>query len=201
MASLVGFAPDGQVLVGEAAASLARSHPENVVSAAARLVARRFDSAEIQQARRFLPYQLVEGANGDVHVQVGPKTHSPTEILSSVPHRLKRAAEAHLSETVVEAVVTVPASSFTRQRQAIKEAFFIAGLRVTRVMSGSTAAALEYGRQEEGGASRFVAVYDLGGGTFDFTILELTGAWSRCTPLPATPPSAERSSTGRSSGG
>jgi molecular chaperone DnaK len=171
--SVVAFTPEGQVLVGKAAMQHANSNPKNTVSAVRRLIGRKFDSPEVQQAQRFLPYRLVGAPNGDVHIQIEDKVYSPAEITSFVVHRLKTTAEDYLGEAVEEAIITVPAYFNDRQREATKDAGLIAGLEVSRIVNEPTAAALAYGPKNLGKSVRFVAVYDLGGRTFDITILEM----------------------------
>jgi molecular chaperone DnaK len=169
--SIVGFTAKGERLVGQIAKRQALTNPKNTVFAVKRLIGRKFDSGEVEQARRFLPYQLVEAANGDVHVQIEEKVYSTPEISSFVLQKLKAAAEDYLGEPVDEAIITVPAYFNDPQRQATKDAGLIAGLKVSRIINEPTAAALAYGLKNAKG--QFVAVYDLGGGTFDISILEM----------------------------
>jgi molecular chaperone DnaK len=170
--SIVGFTAKGERLVGQIAKRQALTNPKNTVFAVKRLVGRKYDSAEVTQARRFLPYQLVQAPNGDVHIQIEDKVYSTPEISSFVLQKLKAAAEDYLGEPVEEAIITVPAYFNDPQRQATKDAGLIAGLKVSRIINEPTAAALAYGLKNAGGG-QFVAVYDLGGGTFDITILEM----------------------------
>jgi molecular chaperone DnaK len=169
--SIVGFTAKGERLVGQIAKRQALTNPKNTVFAVKRLIGRKFNSGEVDQARRFLPYQLVEAANGDVHVQIEEKVYSTPEISSFVLQKLKAAAEDYLGEPVDEAIITVPAYFNDPQRQATKDAGLIAGLKVSRIINEPTAAALAYGLKNAKG--QFVAVYDLGGGTFDISILEM----------------------------
>jgi molecular chaperone DnaK len=169
--SIVGFTAKGERLVGQIAKRQALTNPRNTVFAVKRLVGRKFDSSEVEQARRFLPYKLVDAKNGDVHVQIEDKVYSPPEISSFVLQKLKAAAEDYLGEPVEEAIITVPAYFNDPQRQATKDAGLIAGLKVSRIINEPTAAALAYGLKKTKG--QFVAVYDLGGGTFDISILEM----------------------------
>jgi len=170
--SIVGFTAKGERLVGQIAKRQALTNPKNTVYAVKRLIGRKFDSPESEQARRFLPYELVEAANGDVHIQIEDKVYSTPEISSFVLQKLKAAAEDYLGEPVEEAIITVPAYFNDPQRQATKDAGLIAGLKVSRIINEPTAAALSYGLKSAKGG-QFVAVYDLGGGTFDITILEM----------------------------
>ena len=172
--SIVGFTAKGERLVGQIAKRQALTNPKNTVFAVKRLIGRKFDAAEVTEARQFLPFQLVEASNGDVHIQIEDKVYSPPEISSFVLQKLKAAAEDYLGESVEEAIITVPAYFNDPQRQATKDAGLIAGLKVSRIINEPTAAALAYGLKNTGKAGQVVAVYDLGGGTFDITILEMT---------------------------
>jgi len=169
--SIVGFTAKGERLVGQIAKRQALTNPKNTVFAVKRLVGRKFNSTEVEQARRFLPYALVQAPNGDVHIQIDDKVYSPPEISSFVLQKLKAAADEYLGEPVEEAIITVPAYFNDPQRQATKDAGLIAGLKVSRIINEPTAAALAYGLKNAKG--QFVAVYDLGGGTFDISILEM----------------------------
>jgi molecular chaperone DnaK len=170
--SIVGFTAKGERLVGQIAKRQALTNPKNTVFAVKRLIGRKFSSAEVEQARRFMPYGLVEAPNGDVHIQIEEKVYSPPEISSFVLQKLKAAAEDYLGEPVEEAIITVPAYFNDPQRQATKDAGLIAGLKVSRIINEPTAAALAYGLNKST-KGQFVAVYDLGGGTFDISILEM----------------------------
>jgi molecular chaperone DnaK len=170
--SIVGFTAKGERLVGQIAKRQALTNPKNTVFAVKRLIGRKSNSTEIEQSRRFMPYQLVEAPNGDVQIQVDDKFYSPPEISSFVLQKLKAAAEDYLGEPVEEAIITVPAYFNDPQRQATKDAGLIAGLKVSRIINEPTAAALAYGLNKTG-KGQFVAVYDLGGGTFDISILEM----------------------------
>jgi len=172
--SIVGFTAKGERLVGQIAKRQALTNPKNTVFAVKRLIGRKFDAEEVTEARQFLPFQLVEASNGDVHIQIEDKVYSPPEISSFVLQKLKAAAEDYLGESVEEAIITVPAYFNDPQRQATKDAGLIAGLKVSRIINEPTAAALAYGLKNTGKAGQVVAVYDLGGGTFDITILEMT---------------------------
>ena len=169
--SIVGFTAKGERLVGQIAKRQALTNPRNTVFAVKRLIGRKFDSSEVEHSRRFLPYKLVEAPNGDVHLQIEEKVYSPPEISSFVLQKLKAAAEDYLGEPVEEAIITVPAYFNDPQRQATRDAGLIAGLKVSRIINEPTAAALAYGLKKAKG--QFVAVYDLGGGTFDISILEM----------------------------
>ncbi len=171
--SIVGFTAKGERLVGQIAKRQALTNPKNTVFAVKRLIGRKYDSPEAGEARRFLPFQLVGAPNGDVHIQIEDKVYSPPEISSFVLQKLKAAAEDYLGEAVEEAIITVPAYFNDPQRQATKDAGLIAGLKVSRIINEPTAAALAYGLKNTGKNGQFVAVYDLGGGTFDITILEM----------------------------
>ena len=171
--SIVGFTAKGERLVGQIAKRQALTNPKNTVFAVKRLIGRKFDSHEAGEARKFLPFQLTQAANGDVHIQIEDKVYSPPEISSFILQKLKAAAEDYLGETVEEAIITVPAYFNDPQRQATKDAGLIAGLKVSRIINEPTAAALAYGLKNTGKAGQCVAVYDLGGGTFDITILEM----------------------------
>jgi molecular chaperone DnaK len=171
--SIVGFTAKGERLVGQIAKRQALTNPKNTVFAVKRLIGRKFSSKEVEEARRFLPYQLVEAANGDVHIGIEDKQYSTPEISSFVLQKLKAAAEDYLGEPVEEAIITCPAYFNDPQRQATKDAGLIAGLKVSRIINEPTAAALAYG-VGKGAKHGYVAVFDLGGGTFDISILEMT---------------------------
>jgi molecular chaperone DnaK len=171
--SIVGFTAKGERLVGQIAKRQALTNPKNTVYAVKRLIGRKFDSPEAEEARKFMPFQLVGAPNGDVHIQIEEKVYSPPEISSFVLQKLKAAAEDYLGESVEEAIITVPAYFDDPQRQATKDAGLVAGLKVSRIINEPTAAALAYGLKNTGKSGQFVAVYDLGGGTFDITILEM----------------------------
>ncbi|HXK11323.1 MAG TPA: molecular chaperone DnaK [Vicinamibacteria bacterium] len=172
--SIVGFTAKGERLVGQIAKRQALTNPKNTVFAVKRLIGRKFDSPEAEEARKFLPFQLVPAQNGDVQIQIEDHEYSPPEISSFVLQKLKAAAEDYLGETVEEAIITVPAYFNDPQRQATKDAGLIAGLKVSRIINEPTAAALAYGLKSSGKSGQVVAVYDLGGGTFDITILEMS---------------------------
>jgi molecular chaperone DnaK len=171
--SIVGFTAKGERLVGQIAKRQALTNPKNTVFAVKRLIGRKYASPQAEEARRFLPFQLVEAENGDVHIQIEEKKYSPPEISSFILQKLKAAAEDYLGEPVEEAIITVPAYFDDPQRQATKDAGLIAGLKVSRIINEPTAAALAYGLKGTDKSGQLVAVYDLGGGTFDITILEM----------------------------
>ena len=171
--SVVAFTEDGgEVLVGQTAKRQAVTNPENTVFASKRLIGRRFDEAEVQKDIKLVPYSIVEADNGDAWVEVHGKRMAPPEISARVLGKMKQTAEEYLGEEVTEAVITVPAYFNDSQRQATKDAGRIAGLEVRRIINEPTAAALAYGMDKKQGDSR-IAVYDLGGGTFDISIIEI----------------------------
>src|SRR5262249_44492445 len=143
--SIVGFTAKGERLVGQIAKRQALTNPKNTVFAVKRLIGRKFNSTEVDQARRFLPYQLVEAPNGDVHIQIEEKVYSTPETSSSVRQKLRAAAEDYLGEQEDEAIIPAPAYFNDPQRQATKDAGLIAGLKVSRIINEPTAAALAYG--------------------------------------------------------
>ena len=165
----MAFDEKGEVLVGQIARRQAITNPENTVFSAKRLIGRRYDEAKNDLDR--LPYKVVRAGNGDCAIEIRGKKYKPPEISARVLQKLKRAAEEYLGETVTEAVITVPAYFNDSQRQATKDAGTIAGLEVKRIVNEPTAAALAYGLDKK--SDEIVAVYDLGGGTFDISILEV----------------------------
>jgi molecular chaperone DnaK len=169
--SIVGFTTKGERLVGQIAKRQALTNPKNTVFAVKRLIGRKFKEESTKHAESLLPYELAAAGNGDVHIQIEDRTYSPPEIASFVLQKLKAAAEDYLGEPVEEAIITVPAYFNDPQRQATKDAGLIAGLKVSRIINEPTAAALSYGLKNSAGG--YVAVYDLGGGTFDISILEM----------------------------
>jgi len=170
--SVIGFAQTGERLVGQAARRQAMTNAENTVYAVKRLMGRKFEDAEVQRHVLTCPYEVVGADNGDAHVRVRGRDYSPPEISALVLQKMRQTAEDWLGEAVTEAVITVPAYFDDAQRQATKDAGRIAGLSVLRIVNEPTAAALAYGVETEG--AQRVAVYDLGGGTFDVSILELS---------------------------
>jgi molecular chaperone DnaK len=171
--SIVGFTKGGERLVGQAAKRQAATNAINTVYSVKRLMGRKVDSAEAQRQQKLVPYQVVGSTNGDAWVQVGGRDMSPPEISAIVLLKMKEIAEAFLGEEITEAVVTVPAYFDDAQRQATKDAGKIAGLDVKRIINEPTAAALAYGLDKS--QAERIAVYDLGGGTFDISILEIAG--------------------------
>ena len=169
--SVVAFAQDGERLVGVAAKRQAVVNPENTLFATKRLIGRKFTDAEVQRDIKEVPYKIVQHTNGDAWVEARGQKYSPSQIGGFVLNKMKETAESYLGKPVKNAVVTVPAYFNDSQRQATKDAGQIAGLNVLRVVNEPTAAALAYGLEKE--ADRVVAVYDLGGGTFDISVLEI----------------------------
>ncbi len=169
--SVVAITESGERLVGQVAKRQAITNPDNTIFSIKRLMGRRFDSPQVTDAQKHLPYNIVAAPNGDAHVTVRGKDYSPAEISAMILVKMKQTAEDYLGETVTEAVVTVPAYFNDSQRQATKDAGRIAGLNVLRIINEPTAASLAYGLDKK--KDETIAVYDLGGGTFDISILEL----------------------------
>jgi len=169
--SMVAFADSGEVLVGQTAKRQSITNPQNTIFAIKRLIGRRYDDPMTQKDKGMVPYQIVPGPNGDAWVDVKGKKYSPSQISAFILTKMKETAEAYLATKVEEAVITVPAYFNDAQRQATKDAGRIAGLEVLRIINEPTAAALSYGLEKKGTGK--VAVYDLGGGTFDISILEV----------------------------
>ena len=169
--SIVAFTEKGQRLVGQIAKRQSVTNPHNTVYSVKRLIGRKFGSPEVQQAKKYVPYQVVDAKNGDVRIRVRDKDYSPQEISAMILERLKEMTEEHLQAEVHEAIITVPAYFDDSQRQATKDAGRIAGLKVLRIINEPTAASLAYRLNEE--AEKRIVVYDLGGGTFDVSILQL----------------------------
>src|SRR5262245_46650576 len=169
--SVVAFTKDGERLVGQPAKRQAVTNPDNTVFAVKRLIGRRFDDPITKKDTELVPYKIVKGSNGDAWVEAGGKDYSPSQISAFILQKMKETAEAYLGETVTQAVITVPAYFNDAQRQATKDAGQIAGLEVLRIINEPTAAALAYGLEKDEGKT--IAVYDLGGGTFDISILEI----------------------------
>ena len=167
--SVAGFTKDGEILVGQVAKRQAITNPENTVFSIKRFMGRRYD--EVLQEIKLVPYKAVKAGNGDARVEIRGKQYSPPEISAMILRKLKEAAEAYLGEKVTQAVITVPAYFNDSQRQATKDAGKIAGLEVLRIINEPTAAALAYGMDKK--KDETIAVYDLGGGTFDISIMEL----------------------------
>ncbi len=170
--SIVAFTKDDDVLVGQSAKRQAVTNPNNTLSAVKRLIGRRFEDAVVQRDIDMVPYKIVKADNGDAWVEVNGKKMAPPEISARVLMKMKKTAEDYLGEEVTEAVITVPAYFNDSQRQATKDAGRIAGLEVKRIINEPTAAALAYGMDKQRGDST-IAVYDLGGGTFDISIIEI----------------------------
>ena len=170
--SMIGVnAKSGERYVGTTAKRQAVTNPDNTVFSIKRMIGRRFSDPEVQKDIKLMPFKIVQAANGDAQVEIGSKTYSPPEISAMVLRKLKEDAEAKLGETITEAVITVPAYFNDSQRQATKDAGRIAGLDVLRIINEPTAASLAYGLDKEG--EKTIAVYDLGGGTFDVSILQI----------------------------
>src|SRR6266436_1258382 len=169
--SMVAFTDRGEVLVGQTAKRQSITNPENTIFAIKRLIGRRYDDPMTQKDKGMVPYRIVPGANGDAWVEVKGKKYSPSQISAFILTKMKETAEAYLGSGVTQAVITVPAYFNDSQRQATKDAGRIAGLEVLRIINEPTAAALAYGMERKGSGT--IAVYDLGGGTFDISVLEI----------------------------
>jgi len=169
--SIVAFSGDGERLVGQPAKRQAVTNPENTIFAVKRLIGRRFDDPVTAKDMKLVPYKIVKGDNGDAWVEAGERKQSPSQISAMILQKMKETAEAYLGEKVDKAVITVPAYFNDAQRQATKDAGKIAGLEVLRIINEPTAAALAYGLDKKKAGT--IAVYDLGGGTFDISILEI----------------------------
>ena len=169
--SMVAFTDSGERLVGQVAKRQAITNPENTIFAVKRLIGRKFESPEIQKDVRVLPYKISKASNGDAHIGIRGRDYSPTEISAFVLMKMKQTAEDYLGEKVTEAVITVPAYFNDSQRQATKDAGKIAGLEVLRIINEPTAASLAYGLDKK--KDEKIAVFDLGGGTYDISILEI----------------------------
>ncbi len=169
--SVVAITEKGERLVGQIAKRQSITNPENTIFSIKRLMGRKYNTPEVEHARKRLPYRIVEASNGDAHVEIRGKSYSPPEISAMILQKLKQAAEDYLGEPVTEAVITVPAYFDDSQRQATKDAGRIAGLNVLRIINEPTAASLAYGMDKK--KEEKIAVYDLGGGTFDISILEI----------------------------
>jgi molecular chaperone DnaK len=169
--SIVAFAKDGERLVGQPAKRQAVTNPENTIFAVKRLIGRRYDDPMVEKDKKLVPYKIVKASNGDAWIEADGKTYSPSQVSAFILQKMKETAEAHLGKPVNQAVITVPAYFNDAQRQATKDAGNIAGLEVLRIINEPTAAALAYGldKQKQGK----IAVYDLGGGTFDVSVLEI----------------------------
>src|SRR3954466_12612718 len=169
--SIVAFTSDGERLVGQPAKRQAVTNPENTIFAVKRLIGRRYDDPTVEKDKKLVPYGIVRADNGDAWVEADSKKYSPSQISAFILQKMKETAEAYLGEKVEKAVITVPAYFNDAQRQATKDAGKIAGVEVLRIINEPTAAALAYGLDRKEGKT--IAVYDLGGGTFDISILEI----------------------------
>src|ERR1700683_1563392 len=169
--SIVAFSDDGERLVGQPAKRQAVTNPERTFFAVKRLVGRRYDDPMVEKDKKLVPYKIIKASNGDAWVEADGKTYSPSQISAFILQKMKETAEAHLGQKVDQAVITVPAYFNDAQRQATKDAGKIAGLEVLRIINEPTAAALAYGLDKT--KTGTIAVYDLGGGTFDISILEI----------------------------
>jgi len=170
--SVVAVSKNGERTVGQVAKRQAVVNPENTIFSVKRFMGRKLSDPIVQRDRQLIPYRLAEATNGDVRVLMGGRDHAPQEISAMVLQKIKADAEAYLGEPVTQAVITVPAYFNDSQRQATKDAGKIAGLEVLRIINEPTASALAYGLDKQG-KEQTIAVYDLGGGTFDISILEL----------------------------
>src|SRR5437588_7150357 len=159
----------GERMVGQVAKRQSITNPDNTIFSIKRFIGRKFDDPTVEQDRKLVPYQMSAASNGDVRVTLGDKSYSPQEVSAMILQKLKTDAEAYLGETVTQAVITVPAYFNDSQRQATKDAGKIAGMEVLRIINEATAAALAYGLDKK--TEELLAVYDLGGGTFDISIL------------------------------
>src|ERR1700751_1243704 len=171
--SVVAYTEDGEVLVGASAKRQAITNAKNTIFAVKRLIGRRFDEKEVQKDIGLMPYKIVKHDNGDAWVEIRGKKIAPSQVSAEVLRKMKKTAEDYLGEEVTEAVITVPAYFNDSQRQATKDAGKIAGLDVKRIINEPTAAALAFGLDKHGKGDRKIAVYDLGGGTFDISIIEI----------------------------
>ena len=171
--SIVAYMDKGEVLVGAPAKRQAVTNPKNTLFAVKRLIGRRFDDAEVQKDIGLMPFTITRADNGDAWVEVQGKRLAPQQVSAEILRKMKQTAEDYLGETVTEAVITVPAYFNDSQRQATKDAGRIAGLEVKRIINEPTAAALAFGLDKGGNSDRKIAVYDLGGGTFDISIIDL----------------------------
>src|SRR5216117_3886872 len=170
--SMVAFTESGERLVGQAAKRQAVTNPENTFFAIKRLIGRRFTDPMVKKDMDLVPYKIIPGDNGDAWVESRGKKYAPSQISAFILQKMKETAEAYLGETVEQAVITVPAYFNDSQRQATKDAGRIAGLEVLRIINEPTAASLAYGLDKKG-KEELIAVYDLGGGTFDVSILRV----------------------------
>src|SRR4029078_12677167 len=170
--SVVAYADDGEILVGAPAKRQAVTNAKNTIYAVKRLIGRKFEEKEVQKDIALMPYKIIKADNGDAWVEVRGKKIAPQQVSAEILRKMKKTAEDYLGEEVTEAVITVPAYFNDSQRQATKDAGRIAGLEVKRIINEPTAAALAFGLDKKEG-DRKIAVYDLGGGTFDISIIEI----------------------------
>jgi len=170
--SIIAYTDEGEILVGQSAKRQAVTNPKNTLAAVKRLIGRKFKDGVVQKDIDMVPYKIIAAKNGDAWIEVKGDKLAPPQISAEVLKKMKKTAEEYLGETVSEAVITVPAYFDDSQRQATKDAGRIAGLDVKRIINEPTAAALAYGMDKERGDSK-IAVYDLGGGTFDISIIEI----------------------------
>ena len=171
--SIIAYQEDGEILVGASAKRQAVTNPRNTLYAVKRLIGRKFDEKEVQKDINMMPYTIAKADNGDAWVEVRGQKMAPPQISAEVLRKMKKTAEDYLGEEVTEAVITVPAYFNDSQRQATKDAGRIAGLDVKRIINEPTAAALAFGLDKTEKGDRKIAVYDLGGGTFDVSIIEI----------------------------
>src|SRR5258707_1930464 len=169
--SIVAFTDDGERLIGQPAKRQGGTKPEKTIFAVKRLIGRRYDDPMVEKDKKLVPYKIAKASNGDAWVEADGKTYSPSQISAFILQKMKETAEANLGEKVTQAVITVPAYFNDAQRQATKDAGKIAGLEGLRIINEPTAAALAYGLDKK--KDEIIAVYDLGGGTFDISILQL----------------------------
>ena len=169
--SMVAFTDSGERLVGHSAKRQSVTNPENTLYAIKRLVGRRFDDKEVKKDKEIVAFSVVSGENGDAWVEAGGEKYAPSQVSAFILQKMKETAESYLGEEVTQAVITVPAYFNDSQRQATKDAGKIAGLEVLRIINEPTAAALAYGLEKKGSGT--IAIYDLGGGTFDVSVLEI----------------------------
>jgi len=191
--SIVAVSDSGERLVGQIAKRQAITNPENTVFGVKRLIGRKFASPEVQSDIKILPYKITQADNGDIRIDLRGKLTSAAEVSSYILANIRKTAEEYLGETVTDAVVTVPAYFNDSQRQATKDAGRIAGLNVLRIINEPTAASLAYGLDKR--SEEKIAVFDLGGGTFDISILEIGEGVSRSRRPTGTPTLAAKTST------
>ncbi len=190
--SIIAYMEDGEILVGAPAKRQAVTNPRNTLYAVKRLIGRKFEEKEVQKDIGLMPYSIVKADNGDAWVGVRDQKLAPPQVSAEVLRKMKKTAEDYLGEPVTEAVITVPAYFNDSQRQATKDAGRIAGLDVKRIINEPTAAALAFGMDKNEKGDRKIAVYDLGGGTFDISIIEIA-AWTARSSSKCCRPMAIRS--------